>query len=123
MNEHSAKFIGKKIALLTALELVLAFSGLGYLIPYATLMYIPVILAAYFYGVLASGFLGFIFGLTSMWKASVVGVDEFDALFSPFATGAHFESIMLSTGTRVLFGIVAGLVFKFIKKRKKGNYL
>lgn len=118
MNEYSVKFIGKKIALLTALELVLAFSGLGYIIPYATLMYIPVILAAYFYGVFAAGFLGFIFGLTSIWKASIMGTHEFDALFSPFATGAHFESIMLSTGTRILFGIVAGLVFKFIKKIK-----
>ena len=38
MNEHSAKFIGKKIALLTALELVLAFSGLGYLISDASEM-------------------------------------------------------------------------------------
>lgn len=118
MNGHSVKFIGKKIALLTALELVLAFSGLGYIIPYATLMYIPVILAAYFYGVFAAGFLGLIFGITSMWKASVVGVSEFDALFSPYITGAYFESIMLSIGTRILFGIVAGLVFKFIKKIK-----
>ncbi len=42
-------FYGHKILLLSALEFVLAFSGLGYLIPYgsATIMYVPVIAAAY----------------------------------------------------------------------------
>lgn len=116
MNNQSVNFIGKKLALITAFELVLAFSGLGYIIPYATLMYIPVILAAYFYGVLAGGFLGFIFGLTSMWKASVAGVSDFDALFSPFASGYVMESLILSMGTRILFGIVSALIFKAVKK-------
>lgn len=118
MHNQSVNFIGKKLALITAFELVLAFSGLGYIIPYATLMYIPVILAAYFYGVFAGGFLGFIFGLTSIWKASIAGVNEFDALFSPFASGYVVESLILSTGTRIFFGIIAGLVFSAVKKIK-----
>lgn len=116
MYNQSVNFLGKKLALLTAFEIVLAFTGLGYIIPYATLMYIPVILSAYFYGIFAGGFLGFIFGLTSIWKASVTGVNEFDALFSPFTSGFVWESLILSTGTRVFFGIFAGLVFKIIKK-------
>ena len=115
MYNQSVNLTGKKLALITAFELVLAFSGLGYIIPYVTLMYIPVILAAYFHGVFAGGFLGFIFGLTSIWKASIAG-DEFDALFSPFTSGYVVESLILSTGTRILFGIVAGLVFSAVKK-------
>lgn len=118
MHNQSVNFIGKKLALITAFELVLAFSGLGYIIPYATLMYIPVILAAYFYGVFAGGFLGFIFGLTSIWKASIAGVNEFDALFSPFSSGYVVESLILSTGTRIFFGIISGLVFSAVKKIK-----
>lgn len=116
MYNQSVNFIGKKLALITAFELVLAFSGLGYIIPYATLMYIPVILAAYFYGVFAGGFLGFIFGLTSIWKASIAGVNEFDALFSPFASEQVLKSLILSIGTRVFFGMTAGLVFSAVKK-------
>ena len=115
MYNQSVNLTGKKLALITAFELVLAFSGLGYIIPYVTLMYIPVILAAYFHGVFAGGFLGFIFGLTSIWKASIAG-DEFDALFSPFSSGYVVESLILSTGTRIFFGMVAGLVFSAVKK-------
>ena len=46
-------FYGHKISLLVAIEFVLAFSGLGYFIHYgsATIMYIPVIAGAYFYGI------------------------------------------------------------------------
>ena len=45
-------FYIEKISLFAALEFVLAFSGAGYLIPYGstTIMYIPVIAAAYLYG-------------------------------------------------------------------------
>lgn len=117
MYNQSVNLTGKKLALITAFELVLAFSGLGYIIPYVTLMYIPVILAAYFHGVFAGGFLGFIFGLTSIWKASITG-DEFDALFSPFSSGYVVESLILSTGTRIFFGMAAGLVFSAVKKIK-----
>lgn len=117
MYNQSVNLTGKKLALITAFELVLAFSGLGYIIPYVTLMYIPVILAAYFHGVFAGGFLGFIFGLTSIWKASIAG-DEFDALFSPFSSGYVVESLILSTGTRIFFGMAAGLVFSAVKKIK-----
>lgn len=79
-------FYGHKILLLIALEFVLAFSGLGYFIHYgsATIMYIPVIAGAYFYGIKAGVLLGAVFGITSIWKASMAGVSSFDLMFSPF---------------------------------------
>ncbi len=118
-------FYGHKILLLSALEFVLAFSGLGYLIPYgsATIMYVPVIAAAYFYGIRAGVILGAGFGITSIWKASMPGVDYFDSLFSPFLSSNIAGSLYAALGARILFGFAAGVLFALFKNIKINEYV
>ena len=118
-------FYGHKISLLVAIEFVLAFSGLGYFIPYgsATIMYIPVIAGAYFYGIKAGVLLGAVFGLTSIWKASMAGVGYFDSLFSPFISGNIAGSLYIALGARILFGFAAGVLFALFKNVKINEYI
>lgn len=118
-------FYGHKISLLVAIEFVLAFSGLGYFIPYgsATIMYIPVIAAAYFYGIKASVLLGAVFGLTSIWKASMAGVSSFDLMFSPFFSTSIAGSLYIALGARILFGFAAGVLFALFKNVKINEYI
>lgn len=117
-------FYGHKILLLTALEFVLAFSGLGF-VHYgsATIMYIPVIAAAYFYGIRAGVLLGAVFGITSIWEASMAGIDYFDSLFSPFSSGNIAGSIYTALGARMLFGFASGVLFTLFKNVKINEYV
>lgn len=110
-----------KFLVIAAIELLLAFSSFGYIIikPLAiTMMPIPVIIGAFFLGPLEGMALGGIFGLTSMWKASISGVSYVDSIFSPFNSGAPFSSVILSVGTRMVFGFLAGIIFKSVKWSK-----
>lgn len=118
-------FYIEKISLFAALEFVLAFSGAGYLIPYGstTIMYIPVIAAAYLYGKGAGALIGAVFGITSIWKASMAGVSDFDALFSPFFSGNVLGSLYTALGSRILFGFTAGLIFSAAKNVKINEYI
>ena len=118
-------FYFEKITLFAALEFVLAFSGAGYLIPYgsATIMYIPVIAAAYLYGKKAGALIGAVFGITSIWKASMPGVSEFDILFSPFFSGNILGSLYTALITRILFGFIAGVIFSAAKKININEYI
>ena len=57
-----------------AVEVILAFSAFGYIViePISiTFMTIPVIFGSYVLGPLAGAILGCVFGLTSIWKASI----------------------------------------------------
>ena len=59
------------LAILTAVELVLAFSAFGYIIvpPVSlTFMTLPVLVGAMLFGPAEGLFLGCVFGLTSLWK-------------------------------------------------------
>ena len=118
-------FYGHKILLLIALEFVLAFSGLGYFIHYgsATIMYIPVIAGAYFYGIKAGVLLGAVFGITSIWKASMAGVSSFDLMFSPFFSTSIAGSLYIALGARILFGFAAGVLFALFKNVKINEYV
>lgn len=110
-----------KFLVIAAIELLLAFSSFGYIIikPLAiTMMPIPVIIGAFFLGPLEGMALGGIFGLTSMWKASISGVSYVDSIFSPFNSGAPFSSVILSVGTRMAFGFLAGIIFKSVEWSK-----
>ena len=61
---------------------------------------------------------GAVFGLTSMWKASAFYVGIGDAVFSPSMSGKPLESLILSVGTRTLFGLIVGILFYIAKKQK-----
>ncbi len=99
---------------LIALELLMSFTFMGYIhIPpiSITIAYIPVILAACLLGVGQSVFIGMLFGLGSLYKASAAYVLAGDKIFSPFQSDDPLGSVLLSVGSRMAFALVIGLLF------------
>ena len=106
------------LGILVAMETLMSFSFLGYLHiePISiTTAYIPVVLAGLLLGPLESTLLGMVFGLASMWKASAHYVVNVDRMFSPFSSGQPLESVLLSVGSRMAFGLLVGLLFYAIR--------
>lgn len=122
---NNFKFERYVLGILIAMELIMSFTFLGYIhvppISVAT-AYIPVVVIGCLFGTAQSAFAGLIFGLGSMYKASALYVMADDRLFSPFQSGAPFESLILSVGTRLLFGILTGLLFAWSRKRKHAQF-
>ena len=112
---------------LVALELLMSFSFLGYLhiSPISiTFAYIPVLLAGILMGPFESMAVGAVFGAASMWKATASYVMPVDQLFSPFTSGRPLESLVLSVGTRTLFGLLIGLLYLVVRQaRHKGFWV
>lgn len=107
--------------LLIAVEVLLSFTLFGYIhIPpiSITTAFIPILIAGCLLGPLESTVLGFVFGLSSMFKASAGYVQAFDQLFSPFRSGMPLQSLVLSVGTRTLFGLLTGLAFYAARKSR-----
>lgn len=110
-------------AFFLAVELVLLFTPLGFLRigPLsATLMHIPVIIAALTMGWKYGAALGLIFGLCSVWNATFApGVTSF--CFSPFITigniSGNFTSLIIALVPRVCIGLAAYGVFALCQKR------
>ena len=112
-----------QMALLVALELVLAFTPLGY-IPLgfmnATTMHIPVILGACLLGSKMGGVLGGVFGVTSVIRATITpNLTSF--VFTPFYSfspefSGSWTSLIVASVPRVLIGLIAGLVFQLIMR-------
>lgn len=110
--------------ILIAIELLMSFTFLGYLhIPpiSVTVAYLPILVAGCVFGPVQSVIMGAVFGAASMYKASASYVMPADAVFSPFLSASPVGSLLLSVGTRALFGLVIGLAFQFVKKRKYGR--
>ena len=73
-------------ALFAAIIIIMAFTPLGYIplvIINATIIHIPVILGALFCGPKKGGFFGFVFGLTSFIKNTVMPSSLSAFIFSP----------------------------------------
>lgn len=106
-----------------AVELVLLFTPLGFLRigPLsATLMHIPVILAAITMGWKYGASLGLVFGLCSVWNATFApGITSF--CFSPFMSfgeyQGNFSSLIIAIVPRVLIGVLSAFVYTTLKKR------
>ena len=106
---------------LIAIELFMSFSFLGYIhiAPISlTFAYIPVLIAGCIFGPKEGFFVGAVFGLASMWKASAFYVGEGNAIFSPAMSGKPVESILLSVGARALLGFLVGLMYDFARKSR-----
>lgn len=112
------------MALFLAIEIILVVTPLGY-IPIgpinATTMHIPVIVAGILLGKKAGAQLGFVFGLTSLIKATIQpGITSF--CFSPFITiggiSGNYASILIAFIPRILLGYIAGLIYELIKDKK-----
>lgn len=119
--KRKSGFRNYMLSFLVALELLMSFTFLGYVhIPpiSITFAYIPVLIGACILGPTESTLLGAVFGLASMYKASSNYVMTNDKIFSPFMSGLPLQSFLLSVGSRMLFGLVIGLVFWAAKKRK-----
>ena len=109
------------LGVLVALELLMSFSFLGYfhVEPISiTTAYLPVLLAGALLGPLESTTVGLVFGLASMWKASASYVMPADQLFSPLLSGNPLGSLLLSVGSRALFGMVIGLLYAGVRRMR-----
>ena len=110
---------------LIAVELLMSFSFLGYfhIDPISiTTAYIPVLLAGALTGPAEAAAVGTVFGLVSMWKASASYVMAGDQLFSPFLSGDPLGSVLLSVGSRFLFGLAAGLLYAGARRLRPAGF-
>lgn len=117
------------LAMLSAVLLVMGMTGIGFIplpVIKATTMHIPVILGAILLGPKAGAALGAVFGLCSIW-ANTTTPNLLSFAFSPFMTNEGFlgmlKSLWIALGCRVLFGWIAGLLWKICKKIVKQDYI
>ncbi|MBR5336684.1 MAG: response regulator [Lachnospiraceae bacterium] len=114
------------ISLLSAAEVIIAYSVLGNISigdAVVTFAIVPVLAAAMLLGPGGGAFLGLVYGLSGMWKACSFYCEGVEKLFSPIDSGNAVYSVILAIGTRVLFGLVAGIIFRLTEKRiKEKNY-
>lgn len=114
-------------AIFVALIIIMAFTPFGY-IPLgfmnATIIHVPVIIGAIILGPKYGGFLGMIFGLTSLWKNTNMP-NPTSFVFSPFVKvgeyGGNLGSLIICMVPRILIGIVAYYVFRGVLKAFKGS--
>lgn len=117
------------LAMLCGVLLVMGMTGIGFIplpVIKATTMHIPVILGAILLGPSAGGVLGAVFGLCSIW-ANTTSPGLLSFAFSPFMTTEGLigavKSIWIGLGCRILFGVIAGWLWKFFKKILKQDYI
>ena len=104
-----------------AVEFFMSFSFIGYvhIAPiFLTFVYIPVMVAGCILEPKNSTIVGAVFGIASMWKASAFYVAARDAIFSPVMSEKPFASILLSVGSRALFGLIIGLLYRVAKNSR-----
>ena len=89
-------------ALFAAIIIIMAFTPLGY-IPLVvftpTIVYVPYILVALFCGPKKGGFVGFIFGLTSFIKNTVMPTSLSAFVFSPVLAASMVGTSIKSAST------------------------
>ena len=118
-----------KVALLSAIIVLLTFTPLGYIplgFMHATTIHIPVILGSILLGPKKGAFLGAVFGLTSMIKATVTPVIT-NFVFTPFYSvgevHGNFWSLIICFVPRILTGVVPYFVYVLMKKLLKKDSL
>lgn len=111
-----------QLSLLIALEAVMAFTPLGFIMipPISiTILHIPVIIGAILMGPTYGGILGGAFGVLSMIKATFFAASPADLLFSPFASGAPVQSAVMCMVPRILLGVAAALLYQLLRQVTK----
>ncbi|MBR4753814.1 MAG: response regulator [Lachnospiraceae bacterium] len=114
------------ISILSAVEVIVAFSAIGNIgigDAVVTLAVAPVMAAAMLLGPAGAGFIGLLYGITSMWKACSFFCEGVDKLFSPIESGNALHSFILAVVVRIIFGIVAGFIFRRAQKTLKDDSL
>lgn len=104
-----------KLAIFSAIIILLTFTPLGY-IPLgsvsATIIHIPVIIGAIVLGIKYGAVLGTVMGLFSLARAAVMPTSPLDVLFL---------NPLVSVLPRILLGITAATVFIWLKKLLKNK--
>ena len=124
-TQRTRQLVG--MAALAAIIIILQVAVLIPLGPfYITLTLVPLILGAILYGPAAGAVLGAVFGLCSIWaNTTTPGLLSF--AFSPFMSTEGLvgavKSIWIALGCRILFGFIAGWMWKAFKKLLKQDYL
>lgn len=112
-------------ALFTAIIVVMAFTPLGFIplvVINATIIHIPVILGAIFCGPKKGAFLGFVFGLTSFIKNTLMPTSMSAFVFSPILASSIdgaagvVKSTIICFVPRILVGIIPYFVYRGIVK-------
>ena len=119
------------VAMLVALQLVLQLTGIG-LIPLplinATTLHIPVIVGAVLFGPLAGALLGGVFGLCSMWTATMTPT-LLSFAFSPVLAAENsgmagaVKAVWIALGCRILIGVVSGWLWIALKKLRASDFI
>lgn len=117
------------LAMLCGVLLVMGMTGIGFIplpVIKATTMHIPVVLGAVLLGPSAGAVLGGLFGLCSIW-ANTTSPGLLSFAFSPFMTTEGLpgvvKSLWIALGCRILFGLIAGLLWLVIKKIVRQDYI
>ena len=117
------------LAMLCGVLLVMGMTGIGFIplpVIKATTMHIPVILGAILLGPGAGAILGAVFGLCSIW-ANTTAPGLLSFAFSPFMSTEGLpgvaKSLWIALGCRILFGLVAGWLWKLVKHIAKRDYI
>ena len=117
------------LAMFCGILLVMGATGIGFIplpVIKATTMHIPVILGAILLGPAAGAVLGGVFGLCSIW-ANTTSPGLLAFAFSPFMTPEGLpgvlKSLWIALGCRILLGVIAGWLWKGLKRILKQDYL
>ena len=117
------------LAMFCGILLVMGATGIGFIplpVIKATTMHIPVILGAILLGPAAGAVLGGVFGLCSIW-ANTTSPGLLAFAFSPFMTTEGLpgvlKSLWIALGCRILLGVIAGWLWRGLKKVLKRDYL
>ena len=117
------------LAMFCGILLVMGATGIGFIplpVIKATTMHIPVILGAVLLGPAAGAVLGGVFGLCSIC-ANTTSPGLLAFAFSPFMTTEGLpgvlKSLWIALGCRILLGVIAGWLWRGLKKVLKQDYL
>lgn len=127
-KKHDTRYMAM-LAMLCGVLLVMGMTGIGFIplpVIKATTMHIPVILGAILLGPSAGAVLGGLFGLCSIWaNTTTPGLLSF--AFSPFMTTEGIvgvgKSLWIALGCRIVFGLLAGWLWKIAVKITKKDYV
>ena len=108
-----------QLALLAAIEVLLAFTPLGFIqlpVVSITMLHIPVIIGAIILGPKEGGFLGLVMGGCSMIR-SFSSATMVSLLINPTTSGNPLASVIMTFVPRILIGVAAGYVYLAMKKK------
>ena len=117
------------VALMGAIVVLLATTPLGIImlpVTKATTVHIPVILGSIVFGPLAGAILGGVFGLCSLVNNTLTpNLTSFAFSPSMSTTGLSgaIKAIWISTGCRIMIGVIAGWLWIILKKIKVSDTL